>query len=402
MMLCFRPRIFLSGLIAATLVGGSHGLAQDLFPQVSPPLVVPDAAPERTSPFTGALNNLFSNQWVQTNGDGALRGSVVTLAGEDTLSVSGTTVVLAQRGRIIASTSSNQDGEFFFGNVPPGFYSIVAEADNSFATFALAVLSKDMGAHLPNSVELRVIRPKGDSIRRIFGVEVMPKVSTTDNGDMSDPISTKRTYAKSHRILSSEDGKVVGRLSTMGMAPEIVDMSQMKAILLKDGSEIARSDVSVDGYYRFDNVQPGCYGLAAAGNRGVAAVAFCVLKPESMAMKRTSDGKFFVAAAGALQDTASPSLNVELADGADVMVVEDEVTPPEDELVEEEPFMPFPPMGGQAGAGQIIGGGGSGGIGAGLGELAGLGALGAIAAILADELGDDDDVNNNVVSPVSN
>jgi Carboxypeptidase regulatory-like domain len=397
--------------------------AQELFPQVNPPLLVPESKDPQSSPFSddaeslkapeksneaknsaGSLNNLFSHQWVQTNGTGGIKGSVVTLSGDDTLSVSGTRVILAQQGRSIANTSSNQDGEFSFENVSPGYYSIIAEADNSFATYGLAVLSNDAGSHLPNSIEIRVIRPKGDAIRKIIGTELPPTaISGTNDSMVSDPLAPKRSFAKSHRILSSVDGKVVGRLSTMGMAPELVDMSQMKTMLLLDGIEIGRSNVMVDGSFSFENVEPGCYGLVAAGNRGVAAVAFCVLKPsESSAMQKSSDGKVYVMANGTLQDTASSSLNVELADGNDVMNVQEQVKADKDKLADDDsPFVAPTIVGNGPGAGQVIGGGGGGGLGGGLGGLGGIGGLGALAAVAALVADDDDDNNNTVVSPIT-
>ncbi len=415
-----QTSLLLASIALLAAVGTSTSLrAQELFPQVNPPLLVPESKEPKNSPFSdnseplkapeknemlrnsaGSLNNLFSNQWVQTNGTGALKGSVVTLSGDDTLAVSGTRVILAQRGRAIANTSSNQDGEFSFANVAPGYYSIIAEADNSFATYGLAVLSKDTGAHLPNSVEIRVIRPKGDAIRKIIGTDLPPtSISGTNDGMVADPIAAKRSFAKSHRVLSSADGKVVGRLSTMGMAPELVDMSQMKTMLLRDGIEIGRSNVSADGSFSFESVEPGCYGLVAVGNRGVAAVAFCVLKPtEASAMQKSSDGKVFVMAAGSLQDTASPSLNVELADGSDVMNVQEQVTAEQDEVANNDaPFVAPAIVGNGPGAGQVIGGGGGGGLGGGLGGIGGIGAIAAIAALVAN----DDDKNNNVVSPIT-
>jgi Carboxypeptidase regulatory-like domain len=411
---------FFAGAFCLAVVGiSTSSYAQELFPQVNPPLLVPESNEPKSTPFSdeaealqppksnmlgtsaGSLNNLFLHQWVHTNGTGALKGSVVTLSGDDTLSVSGTRVTLAQRGRTVATTSSNQDGEFSFANVPPGYYSVVAEADNSFAAFGLAVLSQENGSHLPGSVEIRVIRPKGESLRRIIGTELPPTaVSGTIDGMVRDPIVQKRIFAKSHRILSGDDGKIVGRLSTMGMAPELVDMSQMKTMLLRDGNEIDRSDVSADGSFTFKNVEPGCYGLVAAGNRGVAAFAFCVLKPASdaTAIRKSSDGKVFVMASGALQDTASSSLNVELADGSDVMSVQD-TTSTKDEVVEDEaPFVAPPIVGNGPGAGQVIGGGGGsgGGLG-GFGDLTGLAALAGIAAVIADSSDD----NNTIVSPVT-
>jgi hypothetical protein len=407
---------FLLAILGSSVRLSVQAQIPDLFPE-SPRLAPDEKAPSRESPFLedieplnplqandvmtsgSALNHLFSHQWVQTNGTGSLKGSVVTLAGQDTLSVSGMRVTLSQRGRVVATTTSNQNGDFLLPNVAPGCYSIIAEADNSFATFGLAVLSKESGAHLPDWVELRVIRPKGEAIRRILGVDLSPtQASGTWDGYIRDPLTKTRTYAKSHRILSTEDGRVKGRLSVMGMTQSNIDMSQMKAMLLKDGNERSRVEVARDGSFQFNGVEPGCYGLLAVGNRGVAAVAFCVIKPSSVASNRTADGKFLVSmAVDTLQDTASDSLNVELADGNDVMMTQQETT--EEEAADKEAGFVPPPIARQLGGGQIIGGGGGGGFGGLLGGLAELGALGAVAAILANEF--DNNNNNNVNSPIT-
>ena len=347
---------------------------------------------------SGALNNLFSHQWVHRNADGGIQGTVVTLVGEDTLSVSGIRVVLAQKGRIIANVESNTDGAFAFDDVAPGYYSIIAEADNSFATFGLAVMDSGSGSHLPSNIEVRVIRPKGDSIRRILDVDSVPsRVSDTYERLVRDPNAAKRIFSKSHRVLSTREGKVVGRLSKLGVAPDSVDMSQMKAMLLKDGVEIGRSNVTRDGAFEFDRVEPGCYGFAAAGNRGIAAVAFCVVKPDSMTQLKSSDGNYFVSA---VQDTASPQLNVEVADNADVMSTRETNSEGEEIVAVEEPLPIQPmPIGGSNmfGAGQVIPGGSGGAqIGGLVKDLAGLAALGAIAYVVAKEFDDNDDV----VSPI--
>jgi len=413
---------FLSTFVLVVIVANASRniLAQEALPPIDVPFFVPESSTNRTSPFgdeltpasnetaqkvdlemknSGALNNLFSHQWVHTNADGGLEGTVVTLVGEDTLSVSGMRIVLAQKGRIFADVVSNKDGEFSIANVSPGYYSIVAEAENSFAAFGLAVMDKDSGSHLPNNLEVRVIRPKGDSIQRILDVDSVPtQVSDTYSRFVRDPNATKRVFAKSHRVLSTRDGNVVGRLSKLGATPDTVDMSQMKAMLLKDGVEIGRSNVSRDGSFEFVGVEPGCYGFAAAGNRGIAAVAFCVVKPDSLTQLKSNQGYRFVSA---IEDTAVGQLNVEVADNADVMSTRDTTKQVEEEVLatEELPPLQAMPIAGSNmfGAGQVIPGGSTSGIGGLAKDLAGLAALGAIAYVVAKEFDDE----NTVVSPLT-
>ncbi len=410
---------YLCSLLALSAWVPINADAQEALPSLDGSFLTPQATPLGDKVFesesnnlpdvdmagknTGSLNNLFSHQWVHTTADSRLKGSVVTLVGQDTLTVSGIKVVLAQQGRVIATVQSESDGEFVFENVAPGYYSIIAAAENSFATYGLAVMNDVSGSHLPGSIELRVIRPKSDDIRRILNVDTVPSRDLAiDDRSVRDPISSKRVFAKSHRVMSTKDGKVIGHLSRLGMAPELVDMSEMKAMLLKDGQVIARSEVTKNGAFEFEGVEPGCYGFAAAGNKGVAAVAFCVVKPESFTQRKSSDGKVFVAAVADM--VAAPELNVELADTADVMSIQDtgEVVKPDQEEIavdEELPIaQPMMPYGGSNmfGAGQVISGGGGSPLGGALSNLAPLVGLGAIA--YAIHKNNDDD--NTIVSPI--
>jgi hypothetical protein len=352
-----------------------------------------------SSTKSGSLNNLFSHQWVHTTADQRLKGSVVTLVGQDTLSVSGVRVSLTQNGKVVSTVQSDVDGAFVFEGVLPGYYSIVAAADNSFAAYGLAVMSDDSGSHLPGFVELRVIRPSSQDVRRILNVETTPvQELTNDSESVRDPIAAKRVFAKSHRVMSTKDGKIVGRLSRMGMDPQLVDMSQMKAMLLKDGQVISRSDVSTDGAFEFEGVEAGCYGFAAAGNKGVAAFAFCVVKPDSYTQQMSNDGKRYIAA---LQDAnAATELNVELANTGDVMSIQETLSDEEPEMEDvaaEElpPAQPMMPYGGSNmfGAGQVIPGASGG---SGFGGLAELIGVGAIAWAIYESNKDDD----TIVSPI--
>ena len=368
--------------------------------------IAPSKVPETKAvtqrlPSPSYLNSLFSHQWVRTDAKGSLSGSVVSLIGQDTLSVSGARVTMAQQGKSAMTADTSVDGNFSFANVPAGVYSLIVEADNSFATFGVAVVANDLGKHLPNDIEVRVVRPKSLSLAEIIQREIVPSSSETRTDlVLRDPIAGKRVFASSHTIASSKDGTVQGQLSKIAVAPGTTNLSGMRAFLLKEGKTIESVPVSVDGNFIFNSVQPGCYGFLAAGSQGIAAVSFCVVNDSTVAKSVNADGSRFVAV---VQDIPASGLNVELADGADFMgsapsTTVEEVIPGDEVIVGGQPMMAagggFPGGGG----GGVYGGGGGGGL-AGLGgPIAGLIGAGLIAYGLSES--NNNDTNNN--APVIN
>jgi hypothetical protein len=370
--------------------------------------VAPNRVPDTKTvtqrlPSPSYLNSLFSHQWVRTDEQGALRGSVVSLIGQDSLTVSGARVTMAQQGKSAMTVDTNVDGNFSFANVPAGVYSLIVEADNSFATFGVAVVANDLGQHLPNDIEVRVVRPKSLSLAEIIQREMVPSPSETRTDlILRDPIASKRVFASSHRIATGKDGTVKGQLSKIAVAPGTISLEGMRAFLLKEGKTLESVPVANDGSFTFTGVQPGCYGFLAAGRQGIAAVSFCVVNDSTVAKSVNADGSRFVAFA---QDSPGSGLNVELADGADFMGSAppssvEEVVPGEEVIVDGQPMMAagggFP---GGGGGGVYGGGGGGGGYG---GLIGGLAAAGLIAWGIS-ESGSDNNTNNNapvIVSPI--
>jgi hypothetical protein len=357
-------------------------------------------------PSPSFLNSLFSHQWVRTDDQGAIRGSVVSLVGQDSLSVSGARVTMAQQGKSAMTVDTNVDGNFSFAKVPAGVYSLIVEADNSFATFGVAVVANDLGQHLPNDIEVRVVRPKSLSLAEIIQREMVPSPSETRTDlILRDPIAGKRVFASSHRVAAGKDGTVQGQLSKIAVAPGTINLAGMRAFLLKEGKTIESVPVSNDGSFSFSGVQPGCYGFLAAGRQGIAAVSFCVVNDSTVAKSVNEDGSRFVAFA---QDSPASGLNVELADGADFMGSAppssvEEVIPGDEVTADGQPMMAagggFPGGGfpGSGGGGVYGGGGGGGGYG---GLIGGLAAAGLIAWGISES---GSDTNNNapvIVSPI--
>jgi len=370
--------------------------------------IVPRKVPDKKSvtqrlPSPSYLNSLFSHQWVRTDEQGAFRGSVVSLIGQDTLSVAGARVTMAQQGKSAMTVDTGVDGNFSFANVPAGVYSLIVEADNSFATFGVAVVANDLGKHLPNDIEVRVVRPRSLSLAEIIQREMVPSPSETRTDlVLRDPIAGKRVFASSHTVASSKDGTVQGQLSKIAVAPGSINLSGMRAFLLKEGKTIESVPVSVDGNFTFNGVQPGCYGFLAAGRQGIAAMSFCVVNDNSVAKSVNANGSRFVSF---VQDSSVSGLNVELADGADFMgmtptTVVEEVIPGDEVIEVGQPMMAagggFPAGGG----GGVYGGGGGGGL-AGLGgPIAGLIGAGLIAYGISESNNNDTNNNAPIVSPI--
>ena len=119
----------------------------------------------RTSAY--ATNDLFVNQWIHVNADGTIRGSVVALMGQDSLTLSKVRVSLSQNGTVVAFDDTDIDGEFLIEKMSPGLYSLTAEGAGSLALFSLVVLDEIAGKHLPNTVDIRMM-PSSNRVSEII------------------------------------------------------------------------------------------------------------------------------------------------------------------------------------------------------------------------------------------
>jgi len=371
---------FLCALSLTPIAFGSVNAQSNAIPSVAPEVI------QRPTESPAYLNNLYSNQWVHLDKDGSLTGSVVSLLGRDTVSLSKVKVSLVQSGAVVAEDDTDVEGEFLFEGLQPGLYTLQAETVSSMALFSLAVLDSAAGKHLPSSVEIRMT-PVSSRVMEILRGQSIPKaVSVATVGQ--DPISGTRKSIDTHEVALGANGTLKGRL---GKANAIVDMSSMTVFVMKDGEEVKRATASTDGSFSVTGLAPGCYGLVAAGEQGAAVTAFCAVSKEVATLE--SRRERFVAAV-----MTTSSLNVEVGDP--VLLVSTQVEP--QTIVEEVVSTPLPMgmgpgMGGFAGGGSM-GSGGGGGAGVGrLGRIAGFAGLGlGIGALIAS-----DNNNDAPVSPVS-
>ena len=350
----------------------SFGFAQ------SPTGKLPESVSVSAS-YSTQTNDLFLNQWVQLDESNALKGSVVALQGLDSSSLPKMRVTLSQNGKPVLFDETDAAGEFLIENVAPGLYTLKAEGAQSTALFSLVVLDQDAGRHLPKSVSVTVM-PVSSRVSEILRGQSSPTQMSYE-APKSDPLGKSRVVASSNQVMLDNQGALVGRL---GKASAAVDMSKMTVFLMKDGQELRRVRVTGDGSFAISDVAPGCYGLVAAGEQGVAAVGFCAINRAVAAAK--TNGEVLIAKMA----QAPSSLNIEVADPVFSETPTEVVYSDEPGLID--PVGMAPGMGGGGlgggGGGGFGGGGAGGGGGLGLGALAAIGAVAAVGIVAASDNSD--------------
>ena len=356
------------------------------------------------------LNDLFSRQWVKLDASGRIEGQVVELLADDKRPIDGVPVALVRDGKVVSSANADSTGKFSFQGIEPGLYSLVSRTNQTLAAFALQVLDGQAADHLPSAIEVRAIRSvsdNGEKVKEIIRSQVVPGVLSPDAmaSVAMDPLAAERRFALSHIVKLDGNGNLQGQLAKSGVAGAASDVEGMTVYVLKDGTEVARTEADADGQFTIKGLPQGVYGFVAAGSGSFAATSFQVVDP-SLAQK-ASDGRRLVSMNMA---DCCPILNCEVIECAAVTCCEPAII----ETVIEAPIIEScaPPIaevavdecgmapscgggcgwggGGYGGGGGGYGGGGGGGgfLGGGLGGLAG---LAGIAAVIAN-----DDSNGSV------
>lgn len=371
------------------------------------------------------LNDLFSRQWVRSDESGRVSGTLVQLTDSKSIPVEGLPVALIKDGKVAYVATSDADGNFTYNDVEPGLYSLVSRTNQSIAAFAVQVLDSKTAEHLPNKIDVRIIRSAGEKIKEIVRSQTVPTSLTRVDSSVAapaDPIALNRRFASSSAVRLDSEGKLHGQLARSGMSGTDSNLTGMSVYVLKDGVEVARSEVDANGNFGVNGLREGAYGFIAAGSNGFVATSFQVL--DAKVAQTSADGKQLVG----LFHKSCPKLNCEVVDSCEVVtcevaqvcetvvetpiveICETVVEPACAEVIVEEQAMCGQSCGCGGGMGGFGGGGGGGGYGSG-GGLGGSGILGIAAlAGVAAAIASSDDNNNGgfivnqppvIVSPIN-
>ncbi len=259
------------------------------------------------------LERLFVHQWIATDEDGNLHGTVLALSSNQDVGVSRARVFLVQNGRPRSVVKTSGNGQFVFANVPSGYYSLVAQSADCFGAIGVAVMDSNKGKHLPRELNLPVIQPTGERFHEMLASNSVPTRSSRTGtfASVRDPLGVRRAFSSTHRVILNENGVIHGRISQMGAAPQAVGMNGTAVYLLKDGQQIGRGEVAADGSFQFRSVRPGNYGLLAVGMKGIVAVGLRAEESGGLSVNQNPSGIVLVTA---IQQPLTGEIQLEVAD----------------------------------------------------------------------------------------
>ena len=333
---------------------------------------------EATADSQSYLNGLYLKQWIRTEAS-RFSGRIIELSSLESGSrgVAGHRVTLIREGQLFAETLSDEQGNYHFTGVPSGLYTLAAVSGKSVGVIALNVLEGEAGAHLGSQVDLPVSQEVPGSARRLLAGQFRPNMSTGFSYASQDPIAPQRDFASSFSVIRDAEGRVEGNVRS-ATNPSSRDYSDTQVLITRDGQEVFQTRASASGSFRLEGMQPGVYGIVAAGSHGIYSSSF-VVSDDQQSISQTLEGERFVAKIS----SGCPALNCELGCHNDYTVVETLI---EDctSLACQDPCGCPMPMGG-FGGGYAGGGGGGGGGGFGGGGLGAIAIAGGIIAIIATD-----------------
>ncbi len=337
-------------------------------------------------------NSMIGTQWVQADATGMIAGTIATgvdpVNGQVSLARTGSKTIVAQ----VDST-----GHFSLPAPEPGVYTLMYQAESSFAAFALQIVGADSGNSVQNSIvvsaaSLSPLRALS-TIARYQPIRVTGQAELGKVADLALPSGNVKTGR--YQVVQSDLGGLNGRLLRAGASKGSLWPAVNANVMIIQGDEIVAQAVTTEeGTFEIKTLPVGTYNLIASGDSGFAVVGFELIGDEPVARGKAgaSDIQFVSTtvqppASGFEAMMAPPSTDVMGFAGPPATSDEDQGAP-----------VAFDPMGGPgAGAGGGFGGGGGGfgGGGAGGGGIGGGGGLGLaaaggiIAAIIASDNNDD-------------
>lgn len=268
---------------------------------------------------TEELGETLRANWVMAGPYGAVTGRLAGIEGAH----SGNLVItLLNNGRVVTTTTAEDDASFTFPNVRQGAYALVGWGDNAFFAFGFNVLrySEDAPESVPTELQVTAVPNKTtinyDWIRhfspnvkfRVYGrytmgegVEDSARLYGFDGLSTHFPDAVTASSISHQSVSYSSNGVLMGRIhqvSTSSGRP--VDLRNTRIMLLKEDDVFAATTTDNYGVFGFTDIPAGEYACVAVGIDGMGCTGITVAESSTVepVLQIGEDGETEVADTG--------------------------------------------------------------------------------------------------------
>ena len=201
---------------------------------------------------------------IAVDNKGEVEGRVVSIAEQGSEGIAGLTVFFLREGKVVAETTTQEDGTFTIAGLSEGPYSFIATGDNGFAAYGIQVVGELQGSS--NVLEAAAVAPDLASVKQILSNNLPTNVV-----DQLVVNSGKVLPNGANRVMLSE-GNLKGSIHSLIGGDAAVRGATIH--LLKENQKVKSVVADDSGSFRIGDVDPGVYGFVAVGPSGFAAISF--------------------------------------------------------------------------------------------------------------------------------
>ncbi len=236
--------------------------------------------------------------WVMVNPSGGLQGSVANYAPSKGQKRP-MKIHLLSRGLLINTANVNSDGTFRFTGMKEAAYTIIGVSENQFFAFSFnAIPYQAEIKNAPGSINV-VAMPATIGFTVAWLERFAPLVKFRNYGvfktkqaaadparlyglkglSTAMPNAIPATSIQAHAIMETSDGRVLGRIHQLtSLSGRPVDVLNTTVALTKGTEVVAHTSTDNYGVFEFKNIEPGNYGLFAAGDDGIGAMGIQIVE----------------------------------------------------------------------------------------------------------------------------
>jgi hypothetical protein len=245
-------------------------------------------------------NDLRAN-WIMLDPSGSVSG---TVQGESSLDAANMKLFLLRGGFVVNQTTTSHAGNFTLAGLEAGSHTLVGYSPSAIFAFGFnAVAHRASSPNMPRRIATRAVASIGNKITvsRLIA-RVSPEVRFPNSGQYGfgedaisearhfgwqglgrfDVAATPATTIASLPVALGNGGTLVGRVHQLHYRNgRPLPIRRTSVLLIRSGTVVAESGCDRYGVFRVAALEPGDYGLVAAGSDGFAALGIRLVGPDS-------------------------------------------------------------------------------------------------------------------------